>query len=88
MWFPYLQGETGELNWSSNTPQFRAMVADLEVKDLVWGGSRKSFPDDDHFQMPGIPASPTPKMQADYGAGAPAQLRAIWVNLANGIYAT
>jgi peptidoglycan L-alanyl-D-glutamate endopeptidase CwlK len=84
---PYLQGETGVLNWSPNTPQFRAMVAALEARDLVWGGSWKSFPDDDHFQMPGIPASPTPRMQADYGTGTPAQLRTIWDSFANHVYA-
>jgi peptidoglycan L-alanyl-D-glutamate endopeptidase CwlK len=83
---PYLQGETGTLNWSANTPQFRAMVAALEARDLVWGGSWKSFPDDDHFQMPGIPASPTPKMQADYGGGTTAELRAIWSSVASGNY--
>ena len=83
---PFLQGEAGTLNWSPNTPQFRAMVAALESNDLVWGGSWKSFPDDDHFQMPGIPASPTPKMQADYGTGMPAALRAIWNGVANGTY--
>jgi peptidoglycan L-alanyl-D-glutamate endopeptidase CwlK len=84
---PYLQGETGVLNWSPNTPQFRAMVAALEARDLVWGGSWKSFPDDDHFQMPGIPASPTPRMLADYGTGTPAQLRTIWDSFANHVYA-
>jgi peptidoglycan LD-endopeptidase CwlK len=83
---PYLSGNTGELNWHSNTPQFRAMVAALEAQGLIWGGSWKSFPDDDHFQMPGLPATPNALMVADYGDGDTAALTAIWSKAASGEY--
>lgn len=84
---PYLSGTSGQLNWNSNTPQFRAMVTALEAQDLVWGGTWKSFPDDDHFQMPGIPASPNSAMRADYGDSGQADLSLIWSKAAAGIYA-
>jgi peptidoglycan LD-endopeptidase CwlK len=84
---PYLSGKSGQLNWDSNTPQFRAMVAALEAQGLVWGGEWKIFPDPDHFQMPGIPASPNGAMLADYGDGGLASLRSIWSKAAAGTYA-
>lgn len=83
---PYLSGTRGDLNWDSNTPQFRAMVAALEAQGLVWGGEWKSFPDDDHFQMPGVPANPSPAMQVDYGDGGQAALNAIWNRVNAGTY--
>ena len=83
---PYLQGSSGALNWSADTPQFRAMVTALEATDLVWGGSWKSLHDYDHFQLPGLSVSPSPKMLADYGLGTPSQLRTIWEKLGNGNY--
>jgi peptidoglycan LD-endopeptidase CwlK len=84
---PYLSGKLGQLNWDSNTPQFRAMVAALEAQGLVWGGEWKTFPDPDHFQMAGIPASPNGAMLADYGDGGQASLRSIWSKAAAGTYA-
>ena len=84
---PYLSGQTGQLNWDANTPQFRAMVAALEGQGLVWGGEWKSFPDNDHFQMPGVPVTPDDAMQADYGDGSPTELAAIWDKAAAGDYA-
>jgi len=84
---PYLTGATGQLNWRPNTPQFRAMVSALESQNLVWGGTWKSFPDDDHFQLPGVPASPTPRMVADYGSGTDAELKAVWQNFNAHAYA-
>jgi peptidoglycan LD-endopeptidase CwlK len=84
---PYLSGKSGQLNWDSNTPQFRAMVVALEAQGLVWGGEWKTFPDPDHFQMLGIPASPNGAMLADYGDGGQASLRSIWSKAAAGTYA-
>lgn len=84
---PYLSGKSGQLNWDSNTPQFRAMVTALEAQGLVWGGEWKTFPDPDHFQMPGIPASPNAPMLADYGDGGQASLTSIWSKTAAGTYA-
>ncbi len=83
---PYLSGQTGQLNWQPATPQFQAMVAALVAQGLVWGGDWKSLPDNDHFQMPTVPVSPTPAMEADYGDGGSAALATIWQNAAAGQY--
>ena len=83
---PYLSGHTGCLNWDSNTPQFRAMVAALEKQGLIWGGSWKSIPDFDHFQMPDLPVTPTSAMRADYAGGTPEALQRIWAKAARGEY--
>ena len=83
---PYLTGGSGDLNWKSNSAQFRAMVSALEAQGLVWGGAWKSFPDDDHFQMPGLPMTPNAEMRSDYGDGSDAALQAIWERAASGEY--
>jgi hypothetical protein len=83
---PYLTGPTGQLNWDANTPQFQAMVAALQAQGLVWGGSWKSLPDYDHFQMPTVPVSPNAAMEADYGDGGQAALATVWQNAAAGQY--
>jgi hypothetical protein len=83
---PYLSGDSGELNWESNTPQFRAMVTALEAEGLVWGGEWKSFPDDDHFQMPGLPVTPNDSMRSDYGDGGYGALANIWNKASSGGY--
>lgn len=85
---PYLSGPSGALNWDANTPQFKAMVAALLEQDLVWGGAWKTIPDFDHFQMPGLPVTPNTAMRADYGAGDPAALSAIWAKAAAGSYSS
>ena len=84
---PYLSGKSGQLNWDSNTPQFKAMVAALKAQGLIWGGDWKTFPDSDHFQMPGIPDNPSAAMLADYGDGGQASLSSIWNKAATGTYA-
>ncbi len=83
---PYLSGQAGALNWRSDTPQFRSMVAALEKQELVWGGAWKSIPDFDHFQMPDLPVTPTAAMRADYKGGTPAALKALWDKAAKGEY--
>jgi peptidoglycan L-alanyl-D-glutamate endopeptidase CwlK len=84
---PYLSGPAGALNWTVSTPQYKAMVAAMKAQGLVWGGDWVSFPDDDHFQMPDLPASPNKAMIDDYGAGDTAALEAIWTNADDGKYA-
>ncbi len=75
---PYLQGEGGNLNWQPETQQFKVMVAAFEKQGLVWGGAWESIKDYDHFQMPGIPASPNTAMRALYGDGSLPHLQNIW----------
>jgi peptidoglycan L-alanyl-D-glutamate endopeptidase CwlK len=81
---PYLSTVGGALNWNIATPQFQAMVAALKAQGLAYGGDWKTFPDDDHFQMSNMPASPSPAMIADFTAGHPLQL--MWTNYAGGLY--
>jgi len=84
---PYLSGSSGEPNWDPNTPQFRAVVAALEAQGLVWGGSWKTFPDEDHFQLPGVPVTPSAAMRADFADGGQQALADIWSKAAAGDYA-
>jgi peptidoglycan L-alanyl-D-glutamate endopeptidase CwlK len=84
---PFLSSDSGALNWKANTPQFETMVAALKEQGLVWGGDWIHFKDDDHFQMPNLPDTPTDAMRADYGSGDQASLRAIWTKADQGVYA-
>src|SRR6201996_376945 len=61
---PYLSGQTGALNWNPSTPQYQAMVAAMKAQGLVWGGDWIHFKDEDHFQMPNVPANPDALMIA------------------------
>jgi hypothetical protein len=81
---PYLSGQSGNVNWDEGTPQFQAMVAALKAQGLVWGGDWISIKD--HFQMPGLPASPTEAMISDYGSGEQVAMNAIWANTEDGKY--
>jgi peptidoglycan L-alanyl-D-glutamate endopeptidase CwlK len=83
---PYLSGQSGALNWKPEKEQFKAMVAAMKAQGLVWGGDWVTFPDDDHFQMPNIPASPDAAMIADYGTGNKSALEAIWTKADSGEY--
>lgn len=84
---PYLSGQSGALNWTVETPQYRTMVAALKAQGLVWGGDWKSLADYDHFQMPKLPDTPTAAMRADYGTGDSTDLATIWTKVDSGIYA-
>jgi peptidoglycan L-alanyl-D-glutamate endopeptidase CwlK len=81
---PYVTGTTGALNWEAATPQFKAMVAALKAQGLVYGGDWIHFPDDDHFQMPNMPASPSPAMIADFNKGV--LTSQFWVSYSAGNY--
>lgn len=84
---PYLSGSGGGLNWSASTPQFQAMVAALKAQGLEWGGDwRGNLADYDHFQMSGLPASPSAAMQTDYAGVAAGGYGAIWAKVSGGGY--
>ncbi|MCU1321144.1 MAG: peptidase D,D-carboxypeptidase [Acidobacteriaceae bacterium] len=75
---PYQVGEKGALNWNPATPQFQRMVAAMKGQELEWGGDWKGgLGDFDHFQMSGLPVSPSLAMRTDYGVG-PKDLSTIW----------
>jgi peptidoglycan L-alanyl-D-glutamate endopeptidase CwlK len=79
---PYEAGTMGVLNWDVASAPFQTMVRYLKAQGLTYGGDWKTFPDDDHFQMSTIPASPSPAMIADLSLG----LETIWSNAAAGKY--
>jgi peptidoglycan LD-endopeptidase CwlK len=84
---PYQVGQAGALNWNPATPQFQRMVAALKGQELEWGGDWKGgLGDFDHFQLTGLPASPSLAMRTDYGTG-PATLDSIWQKAENKVYA-
>jgi peptidoglycan LD-endopeptidase CwlK len=84
---PYLSGSGGALNWTVSTPQFQAMVAAMKAQGLEWGGDWKgNLADYDHFQMEGLPASPSSAMETDYAAVAAGGLDAIWGKVQAGGY--
>jgi hypothetical protein len=73
--YPFLTGQSGEINWNANSPQFRAMVSAFESQGLLWGGGWHSIPDPPHFQLTTVPVTP---LQADREAFAAGGLSAVW----------
>lgn len=89
---PYLSGQFGDLNWNVKTAQFQAMVAAMKAEGLEWGGDWKGdLGDFDHFQLAGLPATPTPAMVQDFTATAvpyaSATISGIWDKVRAGEYA-
>jgi D-alanyl-D-alanine dipeptidase len=83
---PYLSGDGGALNWDVKTPQYHEMVMALKGQGLEYGGDWIHFPDNDHFQLATMPASPTAAMIADLRA--PKAMTDIWARCAAGGYMT
>lgn len=84
---PYKSGKGGALNWTVTTPQYKAFVQAMKDAGADWGGGWVSFKgDDDHFQLPGLGATPPAAMQVDYAGGGTAQLATIWARVASGAY--
>jgi hypothetical protein len=73
--YPFLAGSSGDLNWASHSAQFQAMVAALKAQGLVWGGDWYSIVDPPHFQLAGVPVTPT---EADRAAFQRGGLAAVW----------
>ena len=73
---PGLRGVTPwEPNWDENDPDFAMMIDLCEQQDLIAGARWVHMPDADHFQLSGIPVSPTPDMLACLLAGG---CEAVW----------
>jgi peptidoglycan LD-endopeptidase CwlK len=73
--YPFASGEAGDLVWDHEDPKFAAMVAVLLSEGLIWGGSWISIEDWPHFQLAGIPVTPTAQDRAAFGQGG---LEAAW----------
>jgi peptidoglycan L-alanyl-D-glutamate endopeptidase CwlK len=56
-------------NWKAAHPDYQAMIAAGEAQGLVSGSRWKSMPDMPHFQLAGIPVTPTDGMRAALSQG-------------------
>lgn len=64
-------------DWNTAHPHWTILVACMKNRGLAWGGDWKNMKGDlDHFQLGGVPATPT---QADRDAFASGGLSAVWV---------
>jgi peptidoglycan L-alanyl-D-glutamate endopeptidase CwlK len=73
--YPFLNGSSGDLNWAPHSAEFQAMVTALKDQGLVWGGDWHSIVDPPHFQLAGVPVTPTDADRAAFAAGG---LDAVW----------
>jgi peptidoglycan L-alanyl-D-glutamate endopeptidase CwlK len=73
--YPFKAGNTGDLVWDAKDQRFVRMVAVLKSEGLVWGGDWKTIKDPPHFQLAGIPVTPTDEVRAAFATGG---LEAVW----------
>jgi len=73
--YPFLLGESGNLNWEPKSQQFSLMVDALVAEGLLWGGNWHSLPDYPHFQLANVPVNPTNTDRAAFLAGG---LQRVW----------
>ena len=86
---PYTDETRSQINWKPNTPQFQRMVATIKAAGFDWGGNwTGDLGDFDHFQMRGLPSTPSPAMIADYARSqvSGGSLSAIWAKAEAGAY--
>ena len=81
--YPFLAGDTGDLNYKAGSPQFKAMVHALKTQGLFWGGDWRSIVDPPHFQLTGLGASPTDADRLCFRQGG---CPAVWAHYASRIY--
>jgi peptidoglycan L-alanyl-D-glutamate endopeptidase CwlK len=61
---PGIRGkEPWQPNWEAKHPDYGAMIAAGEAQGLVSGAHWESIPDEPHFQLPGVPVTPTDAMR-------------------------
>ena len=73
---PGIRGKKAwQANWNEKHPDFQKMIDLCEAEGLVAGARWIHIPDFDHFQMPGVPVSPTPDMLACLVQGG---CQAVW----------
>jgi len=61
-------------NWNAAHPDYKAMIAAGEAQGLVSGSTWIHMPDEPHFQLAGIPVTPTDQMRTDLAYG----LKFVW----------
>lgn len=78
---PGLRGDDPwQPNWDPKHPDFAAMIAAGEAQKLVSGSTWKSMPDEPHFQLAGIPVSPTDATRDLIMHGG---MEAVWASVPN-----
>jgi peptidoglycan L-alanyl-D-glutamate endopeptidase CwlK len=82
---PSLAGveESYNPDWTAGSPRYVAMVAAGEAQGLVSGSTWKSLVDWPHFQLSGLPVTPTEQMRQDFYSGG---LSEIWSKFNAGVY--
>lgn len=73
--YPFMDGQTGAINFSSESAEFGLMVQTLKAQGLMWGGDWQSLKDYPHFQLANVPVTPT---DADRAAFASGGVEAVW----------
>lgn len=73
--YPFLHGNSGDIDWDHNSVQFRKMIAALKAEGLAWGGDWVHFPDYPHFQLANVPVTPTDIDRAAFARGG---IKAVW----------
>jgi peptidoglycan L-alanyl-D-glutamate endopeptidase CwlK len=69
---PGVRGDdTWTPNWNAKHPDYRAMIAAGEAQGLVSGSRWVSMPDEPHFQLAGVPVTPTDAMRTVLAEGLP-----------------
>ena len=72
---PGIRGSaTWQPNWDAKSPDYTAMIAAGEAQGLVSGSRWIHIKDYPHFQLAGVPVSPTDEMRAVLAQG----LQAVW----------
>lgn len=69
---PGLRGDDSwQPNWNAQHPDYKTMIAAGEAQGLVSGSTWAHMPDYPHFQLAGIPVTPSDAMRADLVHGLP-----------------
>lgn len=73
--YPFQVGNQGDLVWNARDSRFIRMAAVLKSEGLAWGGDWRTLKDSPHFQLAGIPVTPTDADRAAFAAGG---IEAVW----------
>lgn len=76
-------GQTWTPDWDGNDIHYARMVAAGEAQGLNCGADWHSFKDEPHFQVSGVPTTPTDAMRDDFSKGG---LPLVWSNVMAGTY--
>lgn len=78
-----VNGAVWQPDWDGTDEHYRVMIQFGEKYGLNCGADWHSFKDEPHFQVPGIPTTPTDRMRLDWSNGA---ATLVWMNTLAGVY--